>query len=506
MNSASGWRGGIPAFLIGLALSMLGEVAAGLLLYGGPGFLPALSVILAVLFLSLAVGVMTDDGARGGAAVENARRLWLSLLFSFSLAAVFAIGWEIFRGFGALGLSQGIGLAFLVALPFYFGGRMLGHLTGLPGTRGRGRVAASALIGAAVGALVVGYLFFPNLSPTAVILLSLVAVSGGALVHGWALDEVFWVDGSERHVGSSGVIEIERWLRGNPRTAHRAVLENSRLRALVDRGGEPVTAEERAILSFVEAVLQPIADSPGPSDPTGASDLTGPIDSPRTSPVYPEVPPAPTRILSVGLGAGVLGEAMRRRLGSGTHDVLASDAAGMRLILETLEGGEGEGGSKPLGPPRVIHLDPLVFLSQATAPFTSGAADWILVDLLTLPGAPAGASLPPGAFARLRAHLRPGGLLVLFPLIELPGGPDLTTSILGVDGVFRESSLYVGGRGESPTVELPEDRGYPRFPAPSGSRGAFLVAGDGPGERWHWPESVHGFLRVPRLGGPGRAS
>ncbi len=485
MNSASNWRGGVPAFMTGLALLMLGEVAAGLLLYGGPGFLPALSVILAVLFVSLAVGVMTDDGARGSAAVENARRLWLALLFSFSLAAVFAVGWEIFRGFGALGLSQGIGLAVLVALPFYFGGRMLGHLAGLPGTRGRGRVAASALLGAAVGALVVGYLFFPNLSPTAVILLSLVAVSGGALVHGWALDEVFWVDRSERHVGRSGIIEVERWLRGNPRTAHRAILENSRLRALVDGRGEPVTAEERAVLSFAESVRRPVVD---------------PVDS--AAPVPPE------KILSVGLGAGVLGEAMRRRFGTATHDVLAADAAGMRLVLDELEGVEGvegEAGSHSNRPAKVIQLDPTVFLHQATSPFGSGPADWILVDLLSLPGAPAGADLPPGAFARLRDHLRPGGLLILFPLLELPGGPDLTTSVLEAGGVFRESSLYVGGREVVPSADLPRDRGYPRLPAPAGSRGAFLVARDRPGDQ-PWPESVEGFLRVPRLGSPGRAS
>lgn len=175
---------GLPAALAGGALAVSTQVAAGLLLYGGPGFLPALSVILAVAATALGVGlgwggrlVTADD------AVERARRGWFLLLVALALAAGFTASWEIFRGFGAPAPAQALGLLFLVALPLLVGGRLLALLRN-DGSRGR-----HALYGAAVGTLLLGHLFFPSLSPTAVLLLCVVATSGGALTHGWLLDE-----------------------------------------------------------------------------------------------------------------------------------------------------------------------------------------------------------------------------------------------------------------------------------------------------------------------------
>ena len=471
MNGSSGWRGAVPAFLTGVALSMLGVVASGLLLYGGPGFLPALSVILAVLLVSLAAGIVTDEGAVGAAAVEGARRLWLHVLLAYSLAAVFAVGWEIFRGYGALGITQGIGLAFLVALPFYSGGRILGHLAGLPGTRGRGRVASAALAGAAVGVLVVGYLFFPSLSPTAVILLSLVAVSGGALVHGWALDEVFWVDHAERRVGVEGVVEAERWLRGNPRAARLAIRENGRLRSLLDAEGEPVIPEDRAILALLDEWS-----------------------------VAWEAP----RLLSVGTGAALLGEAVRRRTRLTDHRILATDTGSISFLLDSVRGFRGETGPQEDPGPERVEFDPSVFLHQGLPPLDSGKVDWILVDLLELAAAPGGGRLPPGVFARLQRHLRPGGILILVPFLEVPGGSDLTATLPEGSEVFSEVGLYVGGQDEGSGIGFPDDRGRPRLALPGGSRGAFLVAGNAP-KHLAWPETVAGHLRVPGSGEPASA-
>jgi hypothetical protein len=174
------------AFLVGAALAVVGEVAVGLLLYGGPGFIPALSVILAVILLALAVGLRAGSRMGRGGSIENARRRWLPLLVAVSLAALFSGLWEVFRGFQAGALSQGAGLAFLAALPMYAGGAVLGGFA--PDSGEGGWVGPPALAGAGVGVLGTGYFLFPTFSPTVILLLCLMVLSAAALLHGRALD------------------------------------------------------------------------------------------------------------------------------------------------------------------------------------------------------------------------------------------------------------------------------------------------------------------------------
>jgi cytochrome bd-type quinol oxidase subunit 2 len=186
VTDPAGATGLVPPFLVGAALAVVGGVAVGLLLYGGPGFIPALSVILAVIFLALAVGLWAGlrVGRKGG--TEEARRRWLPLLVAVSLAAVFSGLWEVFRGFQAGAVSQGAGLALLAALPMYAGGRVLGGL--VAGSGEGGGVAPSALAGVGVGILGVGTLLFPTFSPTVMLLLSLMVISAAARLHGRVLD------------------------------------------------------------------------------------------------------------------------------------------------------------------------------------------------------------------------------------------------------------------------------------------------------------------------------
>lgn len=456
------WRGATPAFLMGMALSMMGLVAAGLLLYGGPGFLPALAVVLAVLFGSLAMGFTHDAGAEGRAAVEGARKLWLYALISFTLAAFFAVGWELFRGFGAAALTQAVGLALLVALPYYFGGRVLKGLADLPGTRGQGRVAAATLFGGGVGVLLVGFFLFPTLSPTAVILLSLVSVSGGALVHGWALDEVLWLERADRRTGTSGLLVVERWIRGTPRTHLVALRENGRLRAAVDGDGVPGLPEERAI-----------------------ADLVSLPDTARGT------------LLSVGVGAALLGEWMRRAAPGVDHRIALADEEGGRFLLDTPRKLMEPAGEAPTWHPVDAHT--LLHRGETLLPRAS--ADWILLDLLEVAATPGGVTLPGGGLERLHALLRPGGVLVAFPLLELPGERGLLEGVLERTSGFEWSALYVGSRDDpGGIVRLPEGGGAPRDPVPGGARRAFLVA-RAFGEEVEpepLPESVAGFLQVPR--------
>lgn len=173
----------LPPFLVGAALAVVGEVSVGLLLYGGPGFIPALSVILAVILLSLAAGLRVGIRGRQDDGPQGAGRWWLRLLVAVSLAAFFSALWEVFQGFQARTLTQGAGLAFLAALPMYCGGVVLGGLEG-PGYRAGRGVAPPALAGAGLGILGAGNFLFPALSPTVILLLCLMVVSAAAMLHG----------------------------------------------------------------------------------------------------------------------------------------------------------------------------------------------------------------------------------------------------------------------------------------------------------------------------------
>jgi hypothetical protein len=247
----------VPPFLLGAGLAVVGEVSVGLLLYGGPGFIPALSVILAVLFLALAAGVWS--GRRGGEEdrVEEARRRWLMALVAVSVAALFSAGWEVFQGFGATALTQAVGLAVLAALPLYAGGAVLGHLVSAagPGTSDPAGSASSsgpaALAGAGVGVLAAGHLLFPTLSPTAILLLCLMIVSAAALLHGRVLDRGVSITPLGAREEDGRRVTVERWVRGRPPLLRTAILEGDRVRVLVGEEGRAVYPDE----SMVEEAL-----------------------------------------------------------------------------------------------------------------------------------------------------------------------------------------------------------------------------------------------------------
>jgi hypothetical protein len=452
--TSSGWKGTGPAFLLGSALAVGAQVSAGLLLYGGPGFLPALAVILAVTFFSLGAGLAAPPPVAGGETlVEEARRRWLFTLLAFTLAAAFSAGWEIFRGFGALGATQAMGLAVLSALPAWTGGRtlaMIAHLARLEGVRGP---AFPALSGAATGALALAWIFFPTLSPTAVILVALLAVSSGALLHGLALDEGVRVEPLPRWEIAPGRWEVERWIRPASRTVRVAARVDGRLRVLREGDGRPVLAEERA--------------------------LEG---DPRRWGEWPE------RVLALGVGAAVAAAALGR---GGTPLHLRVVDPHPHRIEELLAALDWSGDLLHLDP---VAMDPATLLQRGAGPLPDGGADWVLVDALALAPTPAAARIPPGGLLRLREWLRPGGLLAVLPLEEGAGAESLLERFHGVRGVFPRAALYLGPKGGEPLEAVPPSGGWPRFPLGPAARSGFLVAARDDGAEW--PESVDGFLRV----------
>jgi hypothetical protein len=447
------WKGAAPAFLMGSALGIVFMVAAGLLLYGGPGFVPALAAVLAVIFASLGVGLAAPPPAPGGSpGVEVVRRRWLLALLALTLAAAFSAGWEIFRGFGVHGATQTLGLAFLAALPAYTGGRVLSALQHLAREQGESGPALPAFVGAAAGVLALAHVLFPLLSPTAVILTCLLSVSAGALLHGLALDEGVRVDPFPGWEAGPGRLAAERWVRPASRSIRVAIREDGRLRALRDRDGSPVFPEERAL--------------------EAGSVRWGSV---------------PRRVVALGLGAA----AATGRLGGpeGLEDLTVVDPA-----AEWVLGLLGTTGW-PTARSRRAHVeDPLRFLQRGAGPLPAGGADWVVVDALALAATPAAAGLPPGALLRIHELLAPRGVLAILPLEEGSGARSLMERFGRVGSVFSRAALYLGPQGGREMEPLPPGRAWPRHPLSPGARRGFLVAADG--SEAPWPESVEGFLRV----------
>lgn len=168
----------LAAFLVGVAVALASELAAGLLLYASDGFLQALTLVLGVGLAALGLGLAAPapERPRGGAL----RRRWLFALVAYAAAAVVSAAWSLGDGLAGSAMSRGVALALLEALPLYAAGGLLAGLDAGPG----GRVGAAAVLGAALGVVLQGTVLLVRLQPTSVYLLGVVLLSTAALVHG----------------------------------------------------------------------------------------------------------------------------------------------------------------------------------------------------------------------------------------------------------------------------------------------------------------------------------
>lgn len=456
MRSGLGSSSLLPSFLVGAALAVVAEVSVGLLLYGGPGFIPALSVILAVVLLALGVGLWMGGSGEGEDPVEIARRRWLLALVSVSAAAVFSGLWEIFQGFGAVALTQGLGLAFLAALPMYAGGLLLAQLGGLGAGGGSPRAGAAALAGAGIGVLLAGHLFFPTLSPTAILLLCLMALSAAALLHGRILDRRVSVQGLRVLGGGRAPVQVEEWVRGRPSLFRNVLLTPGGVRVITDEQGRAVLPDEILLEEGLPAWGEEVR-----------------------------------RALVLGGGGGGVARRLARQDGrevwlvDGNEDLLEA-------VAGELPGGDAEGMRTHRA--RVSDL-----LAGEAGPPTGGPFDLIVLEWTrrTVPGALD--RLPAPALERLRALLGPAGILAIFPLALDPerGEDGLLTLARTVSRHLPRTALYVARVGSDVLAHVPAERRQAWLasrPAPD-ERAAVLVAGTAAGAPW--PERIREFLLVP---------
>lgn len=177
----------LPPFLVGIATASCAEVGAVLLLYSGPGMLRSLTIVLVVESAALGLGFWSAR-ATGANRLDTIRRRWFLYLVSILAATIFAGVWSLIEHLGRTRLEQGLGLAFLGALPLYACGTLLGTMGADGASDGQSSVATSAAMGATLGFAATGLTLTRVVTPASLLLTALALVSAAGLVHGAILE------------------------------------------------------------------------------------------------------------------------------------------------------------------------------------------------------------------------------------------------------------------------------------------------------------------------------
>jgi hypothetical protein len=182
-----GW---VPAFIVGATTAAVGHLAIGMLLYEDQGMFRALTIILGVEWGALALGLGSAVHADTNA-IDSLRRRWVLLLVAFAAAAGFSLMWTVRGGMGGVPLSQGAGLALLGGLPLYTAGLVLSALSSVSvKSEEPFGVSGPAALGASAGILFSGTVGITRVGAPALVLVSLLLLSGSALIQGWVLEHV----------------------------------------------------------------------------------------------------------------------------------------------------------------------------------------------------------------------------------------------------------------------------------------------------------------------------
>ena len=244
----------LPSFLLGAVGASTGVLAGALLLYTGQGFLRSLTVILATELLGLGLGLATSRSVVPGD-LGGVRRRWLVALLAYAGAAAFAAAWSLGSGFAAAAWAQGLGLGLVGGFPLFAVGAVL---AGLPaaGDDGRG-LGAAAVLGAVLGVVATGLAGMPRFEPPSILLFCVVAVSVGALVHGWQVDGrvVSAVASEDRGDGEGPVLRVEERVRSGPGRTATVVTVDRRPAVGMVEDGEPLLAWERTAARLAREVL-----------------------------------------------------------------------------------------------------------------------------------------------------------------------------------------------------------------------------------------------------------
>jgi hypothetical protein len=395
-----------------------GELAAGLLLYATPGFLRALTLILAVLLGSLSLGLWTAPTGAAETLTESLRRRWLLALIVYAGASAVSAGWSVQGGLAGEAASRGIGLALLAALPLYACGALLGAMSATRTYRERRSfVGASAVAGATLGIALAGYVLVTVLVPVSIYAFCLVLLSGGALVHG----SLIAAEGERRTLGTwasrYGPVAVHEWSWGRA-GRERILTENGRVRGGEEPGGRPIRRWEVGAIELLHSLS--IARE-GAAAAEEAAGRDGQGSPPRT-------------LTGLVLGAGSL--TLPRRLLAASPEWRVEAVERNPQVLEAAERHfaplESPGGLD------VVLCEPLAGLAARAGPY-----DAIVVDGVAVAPHDPVPLLDGGVLLELRERLAGDGLLILGGVDgRTAPGPPVEALLSDALPVFPAAALY----------------------------------------------------------------
>jgi hypothetical protein len=179
----------VAPLLVGTAAAIAAEVAMGMLIYAGEGFMRSLTTVLAIEGVALGLGLWSAP-APHPEVVDRLRRRWVLCLVSFIAAAAFGVAWSLVPAIGSGAAGQALGLTLLGAVPLFTCGTVLGGMgsvtrSGVAGTLRE--PGAAAALGAGLGFVLTGLLLPRAPIPASLLVGCLVLLSAGGLVYGIVL-------------------------------------------------------------------------------------------------------------------------------------------------------------------------------------------------------------------------------------------------------------------------------------------------------------------------------
>ncbi len=360
----------LPPFLVGASAALAAEVALGVLLYGGTGFMRSLTTILATQGLALASGLWSAPRLAPGL-VERLRRRWLFSLMSFLVATTYGAAWSLVPFLGEDPIAQGVGLAVLAALPLYAAGTLLGGMGAAAATDAGGLLsspAAPAAAGAAMGFVLTAMLLPVAPMPGSLLVACLVMLSAGGMLYGDVLNFRMDLDVKARRATPSGEVRVEE---------RRLPAANLSVRRLVDHG------HVRLSRALDEAVGRPW-------DVEVWREHMPPLDQ-------------PVRVMLIGGGASLAPHAILREHPLSKVEVLERTPAVVALGREHFGTGLAIATNGRLSV-RVGNLDDLVASAEPEY-------DLILVDNDAVALAGGNAGLSSASIERIQSTLAPSGFV-----------------------------------------------------------------------------------------------
>jgi hypothetical protein len=373
----------LPPMLVGASGAVAAEVAIGLLLYGGPGFIRSLTMLLAAESAAFAAGLWSAP-REGEDLIDRLRLRWLLCLVSFLVAAVFGTVWSL-EMLGQGRLAQGAGLAILAGLPLYAVGGVLGGISSVVRSDAERRLSGpgpAAAAGAAFGFVLTGVLLPRAPMPASLLVASLVMLSLGGMIFGGVLSARTEVGEVARRPVRSGDVRVLTRRRPADGLSTVELWEGSHVRRVL-----PLEGAQRV-----------------PWDVACVREVLPNLDM-------------PFRIVMIGGGASPAPQAIVREHPKATVEVLERTGAVVELGRDHFATGLAISRGDRLS----VGAGNIEDQISALAP----VYDALVIDTSALTAIGGIAGLSAGAVDRLRSGLAPRGLIIWGPLPIEPGRPEI---------------------------------------------------------------------------------